>query len=92
MQTAPALTAAGIRSRETSVVAEKKARSTPWNDLVVASSTSHSQLADGDLLAGRAVRGEQAQPLDGEAALQRDLEELLADEAGGSDDGDVVVL
>src|SRR2546428_811275 len=40
MHVAPALTAAGISSRETSVVAEKNARSMPWNDLGVASSTS----------------------------------------------------
>ena len=40
MQMAPALTAAGISSRETSAVAEKKARSQPWNDFDVASSTS----------------------------------------------------
>src|SRR3989304_3331257 len=36
--------------------------------------------------------GGQAQPLDGEAPLQRDLEELLPDEAGGADYGYVVGL
>ena len=42
MQTAPALTAGGISVFETSVVAEKKDRSTDSNDLGVASSTSIS--------------------------------------------------
>src|SRR3990172_167165 len=42
MATAPAFTAYGISVLDTSVVAEKKVRSTPRNDLVVASSTSTS--------------------------------------------------
>src|SRR3972149_9179936 len=44
-------------------------------------------LADGQAATGGAVGGEKTQPLEGESPLQGDLEELLADEAGGADDG-----
>src|SRR3990172_1949254 len=90
MTMAPALTAAGIMLLETSVVAEKKAMSTPANDLEFVSSTSTflsppppPPPGGAGRPPGGAVGGEQARPLGGEAPLQGDLEELLPDEAGG---------
>jgi hypothetical protein len=45
--------------------------------------------AECDLLAGGALRGEQAKAPDGDVALIEELEEFAADDAGAADNGDV---
>jgi len=65
MTMAPAFTALGIRVRETSVVAEKKARSHPAKDLGVASSTSHSHSPTVSFLPAERAEARSRNPLIG---------------------------
>ncbi len=67
MQTAPALTAGGISVFETSVVAEKNARSTASNDFGVASSTSISHSPYVIFLPAERCEASRRSPLTGKA-------------------------
>ena len=92
MTMAPASRAIGAYSFEAAPDAEMKTKSAPLNDVVRRRLDGDLALAEGDALAGGALRREELQRLQREAALGGDLEELSPDDAGGADDGDVVLL